>query len=668
MASLSTGLAALNLSGGGGGGAGPAAASAAGAGAASPLPPTPASPSSTQATLIVGTLNLSLRVRYGMTSRHVPLYLFTPYDPAHPSYRVACSTPEKENHVALIEPYANTGGGGGGGEDDVVAAPAAAAGAAGASVALPRGTLVRLLGPSGDSEAEAQALKWQAVPFPPYPDATKPQGAWLAAELDAASARLAVALAPGAPCARALLDWPATFNIDNATTRDIDDVVSVRRSASGGGWDFAVTIADVAACVPQGSLLDVRARELGQTLYSLEGVALRPMLPHALSERDCSLVAGALRAGVALHFHWDGTTTPRGTSIACSGAFAPVRLLNRHSFAYESVAAAGEAAGLGEELRALAAAAGELGRRLGIADRDMAADPHTWVEALMLFYNVAAGVRVQGARAGLLRKHGAATQARLEEYAAVDAALAQLAYHSAAYVPADDPAPRHWGLGAEAYAHASSPIRRYSDLYNQRVLVGSSGGGGGGGSSSESGGEGELCAWLNARSQSLKRYSRDAFFLSKIVASSLITVSAVFLRLCVEEEEGGAAGGGGGGGGGAVDNGESPDEDAAPAPAAAAPGAAAPAPAPAGGASKGRAGRAQRRAEFWVGDWKRILRLRLTIVAEAPAPAKAYTVLTKDESQTYELRPGTPVTLKAFANLRGKNWKKSMVFSCTPAS
>ena len=312
-ASLSSGLAALSLSGApakAGGARGPPSS----AGAA-------ASPSSAQSLLSVGTLNLSLRVRYGMTSRHVPLYLFTPYDPAYPSFRVACSTQEKENQVALIRPYVDAA------EEDAPApaagAQAAAGGAAvGASVALPRGTLERLLGRSGDSTAEAEALMWQAVPFQPYPNPATQQGAWLAAELAAASARLAAALAPDAPAPRPLLDWPATFNIDNATTRDIDDVVSVRRGAQGG-WDFAVTIADVAACVPQGSLLDARARELGQTLYSLAGEALQPMLPHALSERDCSLVAGTLRAGVALYFHWDGTTTPAGTSITCSGAFAP---------------------------------------------------------------------------------------------------------------------------------------------------------------------------------------------------------------------------------------------------------------------------------------------------------------------------------------------------------
>ena len=66
-----------------------------------------------------------------------------------------------------------------------------------------------------------------------------------------------------------------------------------------------------------------------------------------------------------------------------------------------------------------------------------------------------------------------------------------------------------------------------------------------------------------------------------------------------------------------------------------------------------------------------VVRLRLSVVGEeAASPSepkqRVYTILTKDESTRYTLRAGAECTLKAFANLRGKNWKKSMVFSCTP--
>ena len=648
----------------------PSTTSSSSSSTANPSPsPTPSSPTSTQNTLIVGTLNLSLRVRYGMTSRHVPLYLFSPYDPTYPSYRVASSTTEKENHVALIEPY----------HSPQAAAAEEGGEAAGSvpatSVAIPRGTLVRLLGPSGNREAEAQALQWQAVPFPPYPDPSKAQGEWLAQELQAVSQLLAAGVADPS---RTLLDWPATFNIDNATTLDIDDVISVRRSgssSSSSGWDFAITIADVAACIRPDSQLDRLARQNGQTLYSAEGVALRPMLPHQLATQQCSLVPGAPRLGVTLFLHWDGSTTSDGSGITCSGDFVPTLLHNRLSLAYDTAAAAGAAAGLGAELGALGALAGQLGRRLGVADRDLAADPHTWIEACMLFYNVAAGRRVRALGAGVLRRHGAPTLARIAEYTAVDAALSYLAYESASYVPASEGECRHYGLSADVYAHASSPIRRYSDLYNQRVLVARGGAGGAveaaaqSGSGSGSAEPGELCSWLNLRARSLKRYSYDAFFQAQIEAASLIKVGAVFLRFCLEAvapgEEGGESPDEDEGAGGAGSSSSSSSSLALPPTAAGGGGGAGGA--GQGGAASVRPGRVQRRAEFWAGDWKRIVRLRLSVVGEQPPPDRQYTILTKDESRTYVLKPGTPVTLTAFANLRSKQWKKSMVFSCTPA-
>jgi hypothetical protein len=50
------------------------------------------------------------------------------------------------------------------------------------------------------------------------------------------------------------------------------------------------------------------------------------------------------------------------------------------------------------------------------------------------------------------------------------AGMAHLAARAAEYVLATDADTLHSGLGSEAYAHATSPIRRYVDLVNQRVL------------------------------------------------------------------------------------------------------------------------------------------------------------------------------------------------------
>ncbi|HET9678150.1 MAG TPA: ribonuclease catalytic domain-containing protein, partial [Solirubrobacterales bacterium] len=71
----------------------------------------------------------------------------------------------------------------------------------------------------------------------------------------------------------------ATFTVDPATARDFDDAVSAQ--LEGDGARVWIHIADVAAHVKPGSLLDEEARRRGNSTY-VPG-AVEPMLPHALS-------------------------------------------------------------------------------------------------------------------------------------------------------------------------------------------------------------------------------------------------------------------------------------------------------------------------------------------------------------------------------------------------
>jgi hypothetical protein len=583
-------LPALNIGsshGGGGGGGG------AEEGGLSPEPV--ASPDAPAPSLIVGTLTLTSKVRYGMTSRHVPMYLFQPYARALPPMRVACSLGDRsKNVVALVLPAAL----------DTTPLP-------GAEVAttLPRGVLTRVLGPSGDPGAEQEALVWAACPIARYPEPGAPGGEWVAAAAAAAAARVASQEREG--LCQPLDGWSCLFNIDDATTRDVDDVVGVRRG-TGGEWEFVVVIADVASAVPQGDTLDAYARSLGCTLYSAGGGALRPMLPAAISEGACSLLPGERRLGLGLFFEWAGAAGVRGARLA------RVVLTNKHSFTYENVRADAPAHGWVEEITALEGVAAALGAQLGITDRSLGADPHTWIEALMLFYNVHAGERLRAAGdgRGLLRAHAAPERGRLDGLVAVDPSLKFLGYAAAQYVPADAPDSAHWGLHAAAYAHASSPLRRYSDLHNQRLLMF--------GAAAGEGTVSELAAILNARTSAVKGYERDSFFLSRIEPNKLTTVKAVFLRL-KEAGEG--------------------DED--------------------GGGAEGPAdaGFQRRRAELWVKDWGRVVRLWVNVVS---ADAVGVRILSKDETSEYVVRGGQEVTLKCYADLRSKAWLKNILFTMQP--
>ena len=79
-----------------------------------------------------------------------------------------------------------------------------------------------------------------------------------------------------------------TITIDAPTSMDLDDALSVLPAAEDGGLRVMVSIADVDALVPEGSLLDVEARIRGTSVYLAGGVT--PMLPHTLSEDQLSLL------------------------------------------------------------------------------------------------------------------------------------------------------------------------------------------------------------------------------------------------------------------------------------------------------------------------------------------------------------------------------------------
>ena len=126
-----------------------------------------------------------------------------------------------------------------------------------------------------------------------------------------------------------------TFTIDPVSARDFDDAISAEpidagdmggKSDMGGKGDIGgkgaaggsgaagairiwVHIADVAAHVPEGSLVDREARTRATSVYAPG--AVEPMLPHALSSDACSLVPGEDRAAVTVELELHGASVVR---------------------------------------------------------------------------------------------------------------------------------------------------------------------------------------------------------------------------------------------------------------------------------------------------------------------------------------------------------------------
>ncbi|MBQ8381089.1 MAG: VacB/RNase II family 3'-5' exoribonuclease [Clostridia bacterium] len=103
-------------------------------------------------------------------------------------------------------------------------------------------------------------------------------------ELDAA----AIAAAEPISCEGRVIRDEVIFTIDSESAKDLDDAISVRRTASG--FELGVHIADVSHYVREKTALDRLVMSRGTSVYFTDKVV--PMLPEALSNGACSLNPG----------------------------------------------------------------------------------------------------------------------------------------------------------------------------------------------------------------------------------------------------------------------------------------------------------------------------------------------------------------------------------------
>ncbi len=85
------------------------------------------------------------------------------------------------------------------------------------------------------------------------------------------------------------------ITIDPPDAKDYDDAISIRKrsEAEGGGWELGVHIADVGSFIKEGTALDEEAKKRGNSCYLPRLVI--PMLPEVLSNGICSLAEGVVR-------------------------------------------------------------------------------------------------------------------------------------------------------------------------------------------------------------------------------------------------------------------------------------------------------------------------------------------------------------------------------------
>lgn len=306
--------------------------------------------------------------------------------------------------------------------------------------------------------------------------------------------------------------------IDPADAKDHDDALSLRGDPERGSCEVGIHIADVTHYVRPGTALDREAQERGFSVYLADRTL--PMLPDALSGGLCSLVDGVDRLTLSVV----ATLTPDG---ALEGARVVEGIIrSAASLSYEEAGSLLREPGRGipDALRGLDRLARALRKRRleqgglefdlpevrpvldpsgePVAFRERKSLPtHSLIEEFMLLAN-----QVIGRRAGarelpfLYRVHERPRYDKLRSFV-----------EAARYLGRSGPMPivteakqlRHWtshgqtprdrlvnlyllralekarydlvdvghfGLGMRGYAHFTSPIRRYPDLANHRIV------------------------------------------------------------------------------------------------------------------------------------------------------------------------------------------------------
>jgi hypothetical protein len=443
---------------------------------------------------LTGILHLQSKYRYGMTSRGSPLYLFTPLNAGYPPMIAGCSYKNNEKNMLATVDFENW----------VYRSSSSSTDKASTMLNThARCNLRTMIGPCGDRTAEEKAILETYTPYKIPVSWTYHVFEEMFDELS--HDRVSVP--------------PYTFHIDPSGCKDIDDVISIEYRDDGNTYIW-ITISDVAAIVEVGSREDLYAATLCQTTYSLDGTVLKPMLPAYYSENVCSLLPGKSRLGMSLVCRVDenGGLIPE--------KLCKTRVLVEKSYTYESVLADLE---FPKDLLCKITQ-GILGKG------NSCEDPHKWIEALMIYYNNYIARLLCTIGRGVLRAHDGLNPEAYELLRGLgDDSLYAYANYAATYVDVqqsyDAEKYAHKALGLDYYCHATSPIRRYADLINQRIVK----------AYLENKMDGNIPDYsvhqLQLREKDNKRYARDSQLLACLYDAPDKIIRASILRIegCGEE-------------------------------------------------------------------------------------------------------------------------------------
>jgi exoribonuclease R len=418
---------------------------------------------------LIGFLDLKSKTIYGYTSKGAPIVIFHPYDRRFPPFRVGCPKPRTDNLLVIVkfEHWHSTEN-------------------------LPRGAITDYLGIAGNLSAELYAISKLRNPWP----------AKYTMLPDNSVIRL------NNPKRDIYAIQYTTVHIDPEGCKDIDDAISFLQEGPDS-WHIAIHIADVADKIEPGDEYDKFARRNASTVYSVDGVVSRAMLPVHISEDLCSLKKGTWKRSVALAFNWQPSTKQ-----ITNKRLVETHVLITHSATYDNIHTT------------IPQNTYQCLRELAVHLGANPADTHTWIEVLMIAYNVEVAATLPPGY-GLVRTQPASKASAIT--ADIVAAIPELKFISLEQAKYEvksqtqDKHQTHYGLGNILYCHATSPIRRYADLVNQRVIKAYING-------TQIPQTKEILAiHLNQREKQIKQAERNMLFVEAIHKSKQTAVKAIIV-------------------------------------------------------------------------------------------------------------------------------------------
>lgn len=275
------------------------------------------------------------------------------------------------------------------------------------------------------------------------------------------------------------------FTIDDASTQDMDDALSLEQTHDG--WELGIHITDVSWAILPESALDRAARRRATSIYCADRTI--NMLPEALSDGKLSLQPGAVRPCLSVLVSCSSVFEITGSRVVPSFIKVDRRLT------YDQVDALleeGDATLLTIHDIAAACEAGRIRNgavrvhkreavpfkepdgsiRLLEIDEDgparlLVSEMMVLANRLMAEFAASKGIPVLYRGQERPEEPAPAQRAETPEGPAKDfSARTKLKKSTVTFEPQ-----HHSGLGLDAYIQATSPIRRYLDLCHQRQFI-----------------------------------------------------------------------------------------------------------------------------------------------------------------------------------------------------